>query len=81
MVQFIVGAVVGAVAAMYFRGDLRRYMDEKLPGVRERAADKLEALGRGAESALERAKSRIGENVRAGQERLRSVRRDDTEGS
>ena len=81
MVRFLFGALVGALATMYFRGDLRRYMDEKLPGVRERAADKLEAIGRGAESALERAKSRIGENVRAGQERLRPLRREDTERS
>ena len=79
MLRFLVGAVVGALSALYFRDDLRRYVDEKLPGVRERAAEKLEAIGRGAESALERAKSRIGENVRAGQARLRSVHRAERE--
>jgi len=73
MFQFILGAVAGAVAAYFYRDRIKGYMNEKTPSVRDRAADKLEALGKGAEDVLDRAKSRIGSSVRAGQERLRSV--------
>lgn len=73
MLRFLFGAVAGALAALYWRDNIRQYMSEKLPEVREAAADRLEALGRGAESALDRAKSQIGTNVRAGQDRLRSA--------
>ncbi len=75
MFRFLFGAIAGALAALYWRDDLRRYMSSKLPEVRERAADKLEALGKGAETVLDRAKSQIGTNLRAGQERLRSTPR------
>jgi hypothetical protein len=75
MLRFLFGAVAGALAAMYWRDDIKRYMNSKLPQVREAAADKLEAFGRGAESALDRAKSQIGTNLKAGQERLRSASR------
>ena len=78
MLRFLLGAIVGAMTAYYFRDDLRRYVDTKLPDMRdmrERAATKLEAVGRSAESALDRAKSQIGDSVRAGQQRLRSAPR------
>jgi len=75
MLRFLFGAIVGAITAYYFRDDLRRYVDTKLPDVKQRAANTLEAVGRSAESALDRAKSQIGENLRAGQQRLRSARR------
>src|SRR5262245_438736 len=72
MFQFILGAVAGAVAAYFYRDRIKGYMTEKTPTVRDRAADKLEAFGKGAEDVLDRAKSRIESSVRAGQERLRS---------
>jgi hypothetical protein len=75
MLRFLFGAIAGAFAAIYWRDDIKRYMSSKLPGVREAAADKLEAFGRGAENALDRAKSQIGTNLRAGQDRLRSTSR------
>ena len=75
MLRFLLGAIVGAMTAYYFRDDLRRYVDTKLPDMRERAASRLEAVGRTAESALDRAKSQIGDSVRAGQQRLRSAPR------
>jgi hypothetical protein len=73
MLGFILGAIAGAVAAYCYRDNIKSYMNEKTPTVRDRAADKLEAFGKGAEDVLDRAKSRIGSTVRAGQERLRSV--------
>jgi hypothetical protein len=75
MLRFLFGAIAGAFAAIYWRDDIKRYMNSKLPEVREAAADKLEAFGRGAENALDRAKSQIGTNLRAGQDRLRSTPR------
>ena len=75
MLRFLFGAIAGALAAIYWRDDIKRYMNSKLPEVREAAADKLEAFGRGAENALDRAKSQIGTNLRAGQDRLRSTSR------
>ena len=75
MLRFLFGAIAGALAALYWLDNIRRYMDSKLTEVRERAADKLETLGKGAETVLDRAKSQIGTNLRAGQERLRSAPR------
>jgi len=73
MLGFIVGAVAGAAAAYYYRDRIATYLNEKTPSVRDQAADKLEALGKGAEDVLDRAKARIESTVRAGQDRLRSV--------
>ena len=73
MLQFILGAIAGAVGAYCYRDKIKSYMNEKTPTVRDRAADKLEVFGKGAEDVLDRAKSRIGSTVRAGQERLRLV--------
>jgi hypothetical protein len=71
MIQFLIGAVVGGVAAWQYRDDIRRYMDQKLPDVRARAADRLESFERSADSALDRARTRLGENLRAGQRVIR----------
>jgi hypothetical protein len=73
MFQFIVGAIMGAVAAYCYRDRIKGYVNDTMPNVRDRAAERLEALGKGAEGVLDRAKSQIESNVRAGQERLRSV--------
>jgi hypothetical protein len=75
MLRFLFGAICGAFAAVYWRDDIRGYVSNKLPEVRARAADKLEALGKGAEDALHRAKSQIGSNLRGGGDRLRSAQR------
>ena len=83
MIQFLIGAVAGGLAAWKYRDDIRRYMDRKLPDVRARAADRLESLEKSADSALDRARTRLGENLRAGQRVIRpasvtSIPRDDT---
>jgi hypothetical protein len=43
MLRFVVGALTGAAAVVYWR-DLARMRDERLLGLRHRAASKLEAL-------------------------------------
>ena len=71
MIQFLVGAVVGGLTAWQYRDDIRRYMDQKLPDVRAKAADRLESLEKSADSAIDRARTRLGENLRAGQRVIR----------
>ena len=73
MLGFIFGAIAGATAAYCYRDRIATYLNHKAPAMRDQAADRLEAIGRGAEDVLDRAKARIGTTVRAGQERLRSV--------
>jgi hypothetical protein len=83
MIQFLIGAVVGGVAAWQYRDDIRRYMDQKLPDVRAKVADRLESFEKSADSALDGARTRLGENLRAGQRVIRpasvtSIPRDET---
>jgi hypothetical protein len=59
MFQFILGAIAGGVAAWWYRNDIQNYMDDKLPNVRHKAADRLAAIETRAEEALGRAKSSI----------------------
>ena len=59
MFQFILGAIAGGVAAWWWRKDIQNYMEEKLPDMRHKAADRLAAIENRAEEALGRAKSSI----------------------
>lgn len=71
MIGFIFGAIAGGMAAYFYRDTIRGYLNQSVPTMRERAADTLEAVGKGAEDMLDRAKTTVGSNVRAGQQRLR----------
>ncbi len=59
MFQFLFGALAGGIAAWFWRSDIQRYMDQKLPDVRTKAADRLSAIEQRAEEALGRAKGQI----------------------
>jgi hypothetical protein len=59
MFGFIFGAVVGGLAAWWWRNDIQRYVDQTLPNVRAKAADQLSSLEQRAEDALTRAKGQI----------------------
>jgi hypothetical protein len=59
MFQFILGAIAGGAAAWWWRKDIQNYMEEKLPDMRHKAADRLAAIENRAEEALGRAKSSI----------------------
>ena len=59
MFQFILGAIAGGVAAWWWRKDIQNYMEEKLPDMRHKAADRLAAIENRAEEALGKAKSSI----------------------
>jgi hypothetical protein len=75
MLGFLLGAIAGGAAAYYWRENIRDYMSNRVPDLRERAADGLGTLGERAGSALDRARSRIDTTVRTGQERLRATSR------
>ena len=59
MFGFILGALAGGVAAWWWRGDIQSYVDNKLPNVRQKAAEQLSAIEQKAEDALGRAKQQI----------------------
>ena len=67
MFGFILGTVAGGLAAWWWRNDIQRYMDEKLPNVRSKAADQLSTLEQRAEDALGRARQQI-DRIRPGEE-------------
>ncbi len=73
MLGFLFGAIAGGVAAYMWRDNIRGYLARRVPNMREKAAETLETVGKGAEDMLDRAKSPLGTNVRAGQQRLRSA--------
>ena len=59
MFGFILGAVAGGLAAWWWRNDIQRYMEKKLPNVRAKAADQLSSLEQRAEDAVSRARHQI----------------------
>ena len=67
MFQFILGALAGGLAAWWWRQDIQRVVDEKLPNVRSKAADQLSSLEQRAEDALGRARQQI-DRIRPGDE-------------
>lgn len=71
MIQFVFGALAGAAAAWYWRRDLERYMKDKMPDLRAKAADRLQSIEKSAEDALDRAKTGVVSRMRASEERLR----------
>jgi hypothetical protein len=58
MFGFLIGAVAGAVAATYWRADVNRVGTERVPRLRQQAADKLEAAERAMVHALDNASSK-----------------------
>jgi hypothetical protein len=73
MLGFLLGAIAGGVVGYYWRENIRDYVSNRVPDLRNRAAEGLGTLGERASSALDRARSRIDTSVRTGQERLRAT--------
>jgi hypothetical protein len=67
MIQFVFGAIAGAVAAWYWRHDI----DEKMPNLRTKAADRLQSMERTAEGMIDKAKTNVVRRMRAGEDKLR----------
>jgi hypothetical protein len=73
MIQFVMGALIGGIAAWWWRRDIENYMDQKLPDVRTKAADRLTALEQRAEEALGRAKHQIDRMRPGGEHRTSDI--------
>jgi ElaB/YqjD/DUF883 family membrane-anchored ribosome-binding protein len=71
MLGFLFGAIAGGLAAYYWRENIRDYVSNRVPELRDRAAEGLGNLGERASGALDQARSRIDTTVRTSQERLR----------
>jgi hypothetical protein len=72
MFGFIIGALVGSAAAYLWHDKIRSYVDNQLPAVKDRAAERIGTIGQRAGEALDQAKSRLDSTVRTSQERLRT---------
>ncbi|HSB60397.1 MAG TPA: hypothetical protein VLI67_01675 [Vicinamibacteria bacterium] len=73
MIQFVLGTLVGGVAAYLWRDRIREYVEGAVPGARDRAVRTLEDLERKSDDVFDRAKSQVGQGLRAGRDKLRSV--------
>src|SRR5438093_1003011 len=73
MFGFLLGAITAGIATYHWHDRIRSYMNSEFPTFRDRAAERLGDLGDRANSALERARTRINSTVRSGQERLKST--------
>ena len=73
MIQFVLGALAGGLAAWWWRRDIQTYVDQALPNMREKTADRLAAIEHRAEEALSRAKHQIDRMRPAGEDRPRDT--------
>jgi hypothetical protein len=71
MIGFVLGTLAGGLAAWYWRDQIRIYADRKTRGVRNGAADTLQAVERRAEDVLERTKGQLSSALHAGQDAIR----------
>jgi hypothetical protein len=83
--SFVVGAIVGGLAVWLWQDEVRAYMARKTRRARERAVHGLEVVESSADEVLDRAarplrraeefleqtRTKLGENLRAGQELIR----------
>lgn len=71
MVGFVLGALAGGLAVWYWRDQIRIYAESKTRGVRDGAADTLQAVEKRAEDVLERTKGQLSSALQAGQDAIR----------
>jgi len=71
MIQFILGALAGGFAAWYWRQDIEGYVSDKVPSLRAKAADSLEAIEKRTEDMMDKAKTGVVQKLRAGGDALR----------
>ncbi len=71
MMNFLIGAVVGALAMWYWGEEVRDYIDTKTRDVRGKAVEKLQTVEEKAGNVLDRAKEQVSSTLQAGQEAIR----------
>jgi hypothetical protein len=65
MLSFLFGAVAGALAATYWRADLKKLRDDRMPDLRRRAADKVENVERHIVDTVGRVSKRASSKLRS----------------
>jgi hypothetical protein len=68
MLSFLFGAVAGALAATYWWADLKRFRDDRMPDLRQRAADKVEGAERAIVDTVGRLSKRASSTLRSGRQ-------------
>lgn len=68
MFSFLFGAVAGALAATYWRADLKKFRDDRMPDIRQRAADKVEDAERAIVDTVGRLSKRASSTLRSGRQ-------------
>jgi hypothetical protein len=66
MLSFLFGAVAGALAATYWRPDLKKFRDDRMPNLRQRAADKVDGAERAIVDTVGRLSKRASSTLRSG---------------
>ena len=66
MLSFLFGAVAGALAATYWRADLKKLRDDRMPDLRQRAADRVEGVERAIVHTVGRLSTRASSALRYG---------------
>ena len=66
MLSFLFGAVAGALAATYWRADLKKLRDGRMPDLRQRAADKVDDAERAIVDTVGRLSNRARSTLRSG---------------
>jgi hypothetical protein len=68
MLSFLFGAVAGALAATYWRADLKKFRDDRMPDLRQRAADRVEGAERAIVDTVGRLSKRASSTLRSGRQ-------------
>lgn len=71
MVRFVLGALAGGLAMLFWGEDMRRLANSKTRHLRMTAADTLKAVENTAEDLLDRTKDQVTSTLEAGQHAIR----------
>jgi len=71
MVRFVLGALAGGLAMLFWGDDMRRFANSKTRRLRMTAADTLKAVEDTAEDLLDRTKDQVTSTLEAGQDAIR----------
>jgi hypothetical protein len=71
MIRFVVGALAGGLAVLFWGEDIRRFANSKTRNIRASAANTLKAVEDTAENLLDRTKEQVTSTLEAGRDAIR----------
>lgn len=71
MVRFVLGALAGGLAVLFWGEEMRRFASSKTRNIRATAADTLKAVEDTAEDLLDRTKEQVTSTLEAGRDAIR----------